>query len=200
MSIQRMAGDIKTKRLLFRRQHLSKCPGPCVGQVLWSRGGPGLTFAKKIILSECPRPPAPGRSSNDDVDPGEEPSAPTVDRFGILGQRIKGSAAHQTLEDPFVNRTFLDSIGKIRKRLKPPGLSRADDGVDASKTNALNCRQTVTNRTFHRSKANIALVNIRRQEFNSLPSHFPRITKDLGGVLNFVRKDCSVEMFRIVRL
>src|SRR5437870_10312731 len=79
-------------------------------------------------------------------------------------------------------------------------LARSNDSVNAGETYAFDCRQTIANCTQQRSKAQIALVNIRWQQLNSLRSHLLSVTKHLCSILDFIGKNRCVEVLGKVGL
>src|SRR5437870_82534 len=113
---------------------------------------------------------------------------------------IERSAAYQTFQHALINGALFDPFGKIEKRSKRPSLARFHNRGDAGETNAFDSCQPITDRALESSEANVTLVNIRRQQSDSLPSHVLCVAKNLRGVVDLIREDGSVKVFRVVRL
>src|SRR5882672_10560078 len=112
--------------------------------------------------------------------------APMIARAVAVAQRIKRPAAYQSFQYSLVYRTFFHSLGKIENRSERPRLACLHDRGDAIEPDAFDRRETITNRTLQRRESDVALVNVRRQKDDSLPSHLFRVAKNFRRVVNFI--------------
>src|SRR5205814_88136 len=108
--------------------------------------------------------------------------------------------ANQTLEDALINSTFLEPFAEIEQRTEVPLFASFGNSINTADSDPLDCRQAVTNRSGERGESQMALINVRRQQRDSLRPHFLRIAKHLRGVIDFVGQHSGIEVFRIMRL
>ena len=85
---------------------------------------------------------------------------------------------------------------KSKNDRKGPGFACLNNCFNSRLTQSLNRGQPYLMAPLKRCKAREALVNVRRQQLDSLRPKLLRILKHLGGVLSFTRKHRRVEMLR----
>src|SRR5258706_8989572 len=195
-----MPRNIKPHALLFRRQHFRGRPDCRLRQVARSVRSGHIFAPKKIVLTTGLCSLCSSRTSQGYIDGREVPRSPLMGGTVIGHYGIECSATDEALQNSFVDSAFFHPFREIKKGSERTSLARLHDGGDAGQTNSLDRCQPVTNRTLQCSKANVAFVNIRRQQNNSLPSHLFCVAKDFRRIVNFIRKYGRIEVFPVVSL